>query len=143
MFSRISRFVILAVMVLALSGISQAGVKLGTISIGAGYAHAWGCCYGPYEYSDYLYGPYWGPFGPYYPFGYFTSPAPDKGTVKLINPAKDAEVYIDSAYAGKATDLKKISIKPGAYNLELRVAGQDPIQKRIYVLSGKTIKLEF
>ncbi|MGZ4786966.1 MAG: PEGA domain-containing protein [Terriglobales bacterium] len=63
--------------------------------------------------------------------------------MKLINASKDAEVYIDNAYAGKAGDLKRISIKPGAYNLELRVVGKEPIQRRVYVLSGKTLKLEF
>ncbi len=141
MFSRTSRLASLAAILATLSIPSSAAVTLGTILLGFGYAPNGGfCCYGPY---DGFYGPLWGPFGPYYPAGYFARPGPDKGNVKLIKANKDAAVYIDNAYAGKVSDVKTISIEPGAYDLELRMTGQDPIHKRIYVLSGKTLKLEF
>jgi hypothetical protein len=63
--------------------------------------------------------------------------------VKLVHANKEAAVYIDNAYAGKVSQLKSINIEPGAYDLELQPPGGEPIQKRIYVLSGKTLKLEF
>jgi PEGA domain len=145
MFSRILRLSLFAALIAAFGAPSNAGVRLGTISVGFGYFNgpAYGpfCCYSPWAY-DAFYGPYWGPFGPYYPSGYF-SPGPDKGTVKLLNANKNAAVYIDNAYAGKVSELKTISIKPGAYDLELQPPGGKAIQKRIYVLSGKTLKLEF
>ena len=147
MFSRTLRLAVLAVAVSALSIPSNAGVRFGGVSIGVGYGYGYTpfCCYGPFTY-DGLYGPYapfWGPFGPFYPAGFFGQPGPDKGTVKLIKADRNAAVYIDNAYAGKVSELKTISIKPGAYDLELRPPGGKAVQKRIYVLSGKTLKLEF
>ena len=88
-------------------------------------------------------GPSWGIYGPYYPAGYFSAPAKEKGTVKLVGADKDADVYIDSAYAGKASDLKTISIKPGKYSFELHLPGGEAIKTKIYVSSGRTCKLEF
>jgi len=88
-------------------------------------------------------GPHWGALGPYYPVGYFATPAPDKGTVKLVNADRDADVYIDQAYAGKAAELKRMSIKPGGYDLELHLPDGKAIKTRIRVFIGKTLKLEF
>lgn len=141
MFTPMSRLAVLAAILAALSVPSSAAITFGTVTVGFGYARYGGfCCYAPY---DGFYGPFWGPFGPYYPAGYFAQPGPDKGTVKLIKADKDAEVYIDNAYAGTVASLKTISIKPGAYDLELRPTGREPVRKRVYVLSGKTLKLEF
>ena len=39
--------------------------------------------------------------------------------------------------------LKTIYLDPGAYDLAVRASGKDAVQKRVYVLSGKTVKLEF
>lgn len=61
--------------------------------------------------------------------------------MKIESSRDDAEVLIDGAYAGVLKDLKNISLAPGAYNLELRAPGQIPYQKRIYVLSGKTVNI--
>lgn len=147
MVSRILRFTLLATVVAAFSVPSSAGVRLGTIHAGFGYFDGWGpfCCYSPWAYSGF-YGPYWGPywgaFGPYYPADFFT-PGPDKGTVKLVNANKNALVYIDNAYAGKVSELKSMNLTPGAHDLELQPPGGKSIQKRIYVLSGKTVRLEF
>lgn len=140
MFIRISRLALLAAILAALSIPSSAGITLGTVAVGVGYTRYGGfCCYAPYD----VYGPFWGPLGPYYPAGYFAQPGPDKGTIKLIRADKNAQVYIDNAYAGTVSSLKKISIRPGAYDLELRPTIGEPVHKRVYVLSGKTLKLEF
>jgi hypothetical protein len=143
MFSRALRLTLLAVVLTALAVPCFAGVHLGTVAIGFGYGYApWGP---PWYAYDGFYGPWgpWGPWGPYYPAGFFAQPGPDKGTVKLMNANRDAEVYIDNGFAGKASELKKISMKPGVYDLELRSPDGTTAQKRVYVLSGKTVKLEF
>ena len=140
MFSRLLRYGLLAVVLAAVSLPAFTGVHFGTVSIGVGYG--WGPWGPPWYAYDGFYGP-WGPWGPFYPAGFFAQPGPDKGTVKLLNADKDASVYIDQGYAGKVSELKKISIKPGVYDLELRSPDGKAVQKRIYVLSGKTVKLEF
>jgi hypothetical protein len=122
---------------------SAAGVRLGGIVFGAGYSHFSGpCCYNPYYYDtfDGYYGPY---YGAWYTPLLFRQPSPNKGLVKLPKLEKTAEIYIDNAYAGIAGDLKTIPLDPGAYDLEVRSAGKEPLQKRVYVLSGKTVKIEF
>jgi len=89
----------------------------------------WGW-YGPY------YGPYGfsGPYGPYGPYVY-----PSAGEVKLDTKAKDAEVFINGAYAGQAGKLKSMWLRPNAYDLEIRAPGRTPYEERIYVVAGKTL----
>ena len=127
---------------------SRLRVRLGGFSVGAGYSHFSG--YSPYGYP-YLYRPYWGAFG--YPFwnygwegwlhpGYYGGfrQGPGMGLVKVKGPSKQAEVYVDGAYAGLAKDLGNMWLGPGAYDLEIREGG-DTFHKRIYVLSGKTVRI--
>jgi hypothetical protein len=82
--------------------------------------------------------PYWSPYGS--PIAY-TLRDSDKGEVHLKDAAPQAEVYIDGAYAGIAKDLRTLWLAPGAYNLELRSGNQTPVQKKIYVLTGKTVNV--
>ena len=130
---------------------SRPRVRLGGITVGAGYTHVsggypgfWGYPYwagspwywsSPYYYS-------WFPMGYYHPayFGGF-SQGPGMGEVKLRNTAKDIEVYVDGGFAGNADKLKTMWLEPGAYNLELK-GSQGAYKKRIYVLSGKRITLQ-
>ena len=62
------------------------------------------------------------------------------GQVKLQTDNKDAYVYLNGALAGQAGKLKSMWLDPGAYNLEVR-SGNRKFTERIYVLSGKTLKL--
>ena len=135
------KLLLLAGLLAVLAVPSFAGIRFGGVGIGIGYTHFEGpyCC-NPYTYDGYYYGP--GFYGPWYAPWFYT-PNPTKGTVKLKNVEDTAEVYIDQAYAGIAKDLKNIYLDPGAYNLEIRSPGKEPTQKRVYVLSGKTLKLEF
>ena len=126
-------------------------VRVGGIMIGAGYSHF----SGPFGHPYYAYRP-WGPWGayrwPYYydPFfygpslypGYFTGFAygPSMGEIKFKSDYKDAWVYLDGALAGRAEKLKSIWLEPGAYNLEVR-AGDRRFGQKVYVLSGKTLRL--
>jgi PEGA domain-containing protein len=86
---------------------------------------------------------FWDPFwyDPYYPWG---PPAyAYSGEVKLKTERKDASVYVDHGYAGKAGKLKKFSLPPGTHDIELRDnEGQTFFHKKVQVIAGKTLKLE-
>lgn len=134
-------------------------VRLGTVTVGASYTnfgHAFFGPYYPYPYSYYPYGafsvgafytpfagyPFYGPF--YYPaYGPVLKYELGKGEVKLssLGRNKNAEVYIDNAYAGIAGKLKEMWLDPGAYDLSLKSADGSSFEKRIYVLSGKSLKI--
>jgi hypothetical protein len=121
---------------------ASAGVHLGTVSVGAGYGYA----SGPFWAGYYPLFPYEGAFGlwPGYPlFGspVFLVPQPDKGQVNLQGADQNAEVYLDNAYAGTVATLKKFWLAPGVYELEVRPKDQTPKSKRIYVLTGKSLKV--
>jgi PEGA domain len=126
---------------------------LGTITVGAAYTHFsgpwfyspfWGYDFYPvvpfYAYGAYTYVPLYTP-GFWYPPQYFGYNA-GKGNVRLSANAKNAQVQLNGAYAGAMKDLKSIWLEPGAYELELSAPGRAPFQKRIYVLSGKTLKIQ-
>jgi hypothetical protein len=123
--------------------------RLGTIALGAGYAHFSGPAYYPYgfypfspfggwEYSAFWF-PYWGPY-PFFAPGYFANGS-GKGEIKLNAEPKTAGVYLDRAYAGTADHLKNIWLEPGAYDLSLAASGREDFHQRIYVLSGKSLKI--
>jgi hypothetical protein len=83
------------------------------------------------------YAPYYGPYGfsePYGPYMY-----PRAGEVKLDTKVKDAEVFINGAYAGTAGKLKSMWLRPNTYDLEIRAPGRAPYEERIYVVAGKTL----
>ena len=63
------------------------------------------------------------------------------GQVKLHADLKDAEVFIDGAFAGTVSERKSMWLEPGAYNLEVRAPGRETYAKRIYVLSGKSLRV--
>jgi PEGA domain-containing protein len=84
------------------------------------------------------YGPYWGP----YPYGYgYYGYATATGAVKFDTSVKDAEVYIDGAYAGTVGKLKTMNLKPGSYDFEVRAPGRTQFDKKVYVAAGKTLHL--
>jgi len=123
-------------------------LRLGMISLGAGYSHFSGLGYYPYAAYPYyplgweasaLWTPYWGPYSFFAPeyFAYGSA----KGEVRLAADPKTASVYLDRAYAGTADHLKSIWLEPGAYDLSVTAAGRAPYHQRIYVLSGKSLKI--
>lgn len=116
------------------------GVRFGGVVVGAGYTRGF--------YPYYWYGgwPYYSPFYDfylpmYYPGYYGYARSYHMGEIKLRVEPRNAQVYVNGAYAGKADRLKTIWLAPGAYNLELK-ADQRSFQKRIYVLTGKTLKID-
>lgn len=118
---------------------ASAGVRLGAISMGAGYGYPF---YPGYD-SPFFYGPLYSSAIGYPAFAspVLLVPQADKGQVSLQAPSKDAEVYLDNAYAGTAADLKKFWLAPGVYELEVRSKDQTTKKKRIYVLTGKSLKV--
>jgi hypothetical protein len=123
-------------------------VRLGGISVNAGY-YSGPMWYPYYPYGGfypgwsryYMYDPFWySPWlhpGLYTGFGY----QPNMGELKLNSSDKDAAVYIDGAYAGPAEKLKSMWLEPGAYNIELRDPAGLRFERRVYVLTGKTLQL--
>jgi len=123
-----------------------AAVHLGGISVSGGYGYYsgqyWPGYYGGF-YPPPFYGGWYDPwFGPSYYAPVYFAPQIDKGQVNLQTSEKDAEVYLDGAYAGPASKLKSFWLAPGVYQLQVRSNGQTVHEKRIYVLTGKTLKLK-
>jgi PEGA domain len=80
--------------------------------------------------------PYWEP----YPYGYYNY-APATGALKFDTSVKDAEVYIDGAYAGTIGKLKTMQLRTGSYDIEVRALGRTQFDKKVYVAAGKTLHL--
>jgi len=122
-------------------------VRLGGVSVGGSYSHgpAWYPYYGDgyypgwgrsHLYDPIFYSPYIHP-GLYNGFGY----GPNMGELKLVATDKEASVYIDGAYAGPVRKLKTLWLEPGVYNLEVRDTSGQSFEKRVYVLTGKTLQI--
>ena len=85
-----------------------------------------------------FWGSYWGPYwGPYYGYSY----APNSGEIKLDTKVKDAQVFINGAYAGTTHENKSMHLRPGNYNIEIKENGQTQYADKVYVVAGKTLKL--
>ena len=62
--------------------------------------------------------------------------------MKLDTKVKDAQVFVDGAYAGTAGKLKTMWMRPGTYTIELRAPGLAPFAEKVYVVAGKTVHVE-
>ena len=122
-------------------------VRLGGVMVNAGYSRgpAWFPYYGygAYPgcwrcsfYDPVFYNPYLHP-GLYTGFGH----GPGLGEVKLAEVDKAASVYLDGGYAGPAAKLKSMWLEPGVYNLEVRDTSGGKFERKIYVLTGKTLQV--
>ena len=113
---------ILAAAVMTLVPLSASAAIGGVVVVGRPYAVGW-------------YSPFWGPYwGPYYAY-------PNAGEVKLDTKVKDAQVFINGAYAGTTHENKTMHLRSGSYNIEIREAGQTHFSERVYVAAGKTLHL--
>lgn len=129
----------------------------GTVVVGAGFGGypyryrrfggpfiGFGFGYYPYRYySPYFYGPYYGPYYPsvgyyggYYGHGY------GRGEIKLSIDPGYARVYVDGAFAGRAADLEHMYLEPGTYDISISAPGRETYNERVYVLSGKKLKIK-
>jgi len=114
---------ILAVALMTLAPMSaSAAVRVfvgGPVVYGGWYAPFWGGYWGPYGYGAY----------------------PNSGAVKLDTKVKDAQVFINGAYAGTTKENRTMHLRPGNYSLEIRENGQTPFAQKIYVAAGQTLHL--
>lgn len=85
------------------------------------------------------YGPWGYGYDPYYLGAYPMVVHPNAGEIRLDTKVKDAEVFVNGAFAGTAGDLKSMWLQQGTYNLELRSPGRAPYTAKIYVVNGKTM----
>ncbi|HLK21091.1 MAG TPA: PEGA domain-containing protein [Bryobacteraceae bacterium] len=119
-----------AALMLLVPSSAPAAVRFGgRVFVGGGYwgAPYWGGYWGPY----YGYGPYWG--------GYYAYP--NSGQIKLDTKVKDAQVFINGAFAGTTHENKTMHLRPGSYNLEIREGGRTQFAEKVYVAAGKTLHL--
>jgi hypothetical protein len=125
-------------------------VRFGGVSLAAAYASGpffWGpfwpysfypysYAYSPFFYDPFFYSSFYGPYAGGFSYG------PDKGEIKLRSNPKNAQVFVDGAYAGTADHLKNMWLDSGAYDLSVSAPGREPFHQRIYVLSGKSLKID-
>ena len=91
----------------------------------------------PYWYGGYWRpGYYWGPWGSWYGGCY-----PNSGEIKLDTRVKDAQVSVNGGYAGTTHEAKRMHLRPGNYNIEIREGGHSQFDEKIYVAAGKTVHL--
>ncbi len=133
------RKLLLVLLLLSAVAAADTKIRLGGVTVGASYSSFPSV----YRYSPLFWSPWYWDSWLYHPGYFFGFPyALDKGEVKLETKAAGAEVYLDGAYAGLARDLKSMWLDPGAYNLTVKIPGREPFEKRIYVLTGKTLRLK-
>ena len=117
-------FLTLAAVVMLLAPMSSYG--RGFVVVGRPYYGGW---YSPF------WGPYWGPaYGGYYAY-------PNSGEVKLDTKVKDAQVFINGAFAGNTHDAKKMHLRPGTYDIQIREGGKTQFDQKVYVAGGMTVHL--
>jgi hypothetical protein len=122
---------ILAAAVMTLAPVS-ASAAVRVVVVGRPY-------YGGGFYRPY-WGAYWGPsWNPYYGGYYYGHP--NAGEVKLDTKVKDAQVFINGAFAGTTHDNKSMYLRPGSYNIEIKEGANTPFAQKIYVVAGKTMHL--
>jgi hypothetical protein len=113
-------------------------LRLGPVGLGAGYG--W---YDPFLWGGLGYGAFY-PYPTLWPNGYWlaANPSPPLGTVRLRVTPPQARVTIDSAFAGTVEELRDLRLPPGAYLVQFDLEGFQIQQRKIYVLSGKTMRLD-
>jgi hypothetical protein len=123
------RLLVLAAALMTLAPVSASAA--GFVVVGRPY---YGGFYRPF------WGPYWGwgpgYWGPGY-YGYY----PNAGEIKLDTKVKDAQVFINGAYAGTTKENKTMHLRQGSYNIEIREGGQSHFNQKVYVAAGKTVHL--
>ncbi len=124
-------------------------VKLGPLSLGFGYSRI---SRGHFSYPGY-YHPFFALFYPHhfvagsllypwYGYGSLISERSGTGQIRLSTNVDDARVLLNGGLAGQAGELKKFWLDPGAYDLQIEHPDYQPFSLRLYVLSGKRLKID-
>jgi hypothetical protein len=90
-----------------------------------------------------FYDPFWGPWYPYgYTYAYDGRPETD---IKTHVTPKNAEVYVDGFYAGRADNFdgvfKKLHVAPGGHAITLYLDGFRTTTEEVYVRPDSTFKM--
>jgi hypothetical protein len=109
-----------------------------------GYYDPWG--YGAFGLGYFYYSPWgWNPgvYGPSYYGGRYQAYGWDIGSVRLKVQPRDAEVFVDGYFAGMVDDFdgvfQSLKLDSGAYKIEVRKDGFEPLQFDVRVQPGRTI----
>ena len=90
--------------------------------------------------------PVFDPFFYAYPYPYAYGPyyvARNYGYVKLNTHGQNADIYVDGGYAAKTHKTKKLALRPGTHDIELRDSGgRTFFQERVAVMVGQTTKVD-
>ena len=91
----------------------------------------------PFAYR--YYDPFWDPW--YYRSSF---PAVDrnKGELRLEHFDKHDDVFVNGSFAGRINDVKTMSLNPGSYNVVVRSQGEEIVDRQVYVVAGKTVKIK-
>ncbi len=100
----------------------------------------------PGYYGGGWYSPWWNGWGWGWGWGWgrpaYFPPSRD-GRVKIKTWRKNASVYVDGGYVGRAAKAKDLRLRPGNHLIQMRNAqGRLFYQQRVHVMRGKTIKLD-
>ncbi|HEX2521629.1 MAG TPA: hypothetical protein VHP35_05835 [Terriglobia bacterium] len=131
----------------------QSRIRFGGISLTSGYRYGGPVYWGRPPFYGYYNSQFWRPFWqPHFPYGssgfsgFYPGDnfqrGPSMGEIKLQVEPVMASVFINDAHAGEVQDLKSFSLEPGVYNLRIEIDGRPGFAQRVYVLSGKTLKIE-
>ena len=107
--------------------------------MGFGFGYGYGYPYGyPYGYYGYPYGyPYYPPAG-----AVAAAPGAAYGGLKIDGAIPDAQVFADGYYVGvvgRDGSSDKLNLQAGVHKMEIRGAGQEPIEFDVNVQPGQTI----
>jgi hypothetical protein len=125
------------VLLVAGGGSASAQPFRGRIEIGRGHI-----------YAPFFYDPFWGPY-PYsygvYPYGVYPYRARPEGDVRVEVTPKQAEVYVDGFYAGRADEFngvfKRLHTTPGGHAITLHLDGYRTVTENIYASPDRTYKV--
>jgi hypothetical protein len=92
--------------------------------------------------AHYPYDPFWGS-GWGYGYGYYSAPyvIDTRGSIRIKDYNKNDEVYLNGSYAGVVDDLSTIRLEPGNYNIKIIRNGNKLVDRDVYVVSGKKIRI--
>ena len=97
--------------------------------------------------TTYPYAPYAG-YAPYAPYAYspWQIAGADIGGIRLKMQPRDAQVFVDGAYAGVVDDFdgtfQSLRLQQGAHKIEVHMPGFEDLELDVHVQPGKTITLQ-
>jgi hypothetical protein len=116
------------------------GLISGSIGVAGFSAYSAYGAYGAYG----TYGAYGAPYyahGPHYP----NASSYDMGGVRLRMRPRDAQVFVDGAYAGIVDDFdgtfQQLRLEAGAHKIEVRMPGFEDLEMDVHVQPGRTVTL--